>query len=181
MRLRKILVPLDGSSLAEAALPTAVEMAKASGAELLLLRAAHARTFLAVDSAEAEIRVVGEAEAYLDAVEKRLAAGGLTRIRTAVWYGAPAPCIVEATQLYGVDLIVLSTHGRSGLGRLILGSVAESVLRGTRAPILVLRDGQAPLELPMGMAVAQPRLLAAPRAWQRVEAGAGPAERWADH
>ena len=47
-------------------------------------------------------------------------------------------------------MIVMSTHGRTGLGRLILGSVAESVLRGTTVPILIVRAGSAPVDVPRG-------------------------------
>ncbi len=50
--------------------------------------------------------------------------------------------------MYKVDLIVMSTHGRTGFGRLVFGSVAESVLRGTTVPILLLRPSAAPVELP---------------------------------
>jgi hypothetical protein len=54
-----------------------------------------------------------------------------------------------------VDLIVMSTHGRSGLGRLVVGSVAESVLRGTTTPILIVRAGHAPVDMPKGVAEAK--------------------------
>ena len=64
MKLDKILVPLDGSPLAEAALPKAVEMAEDSGAQLLLLRAAEAHTLPGADPIEAQIKVVREAEDY---------------------------------------------------------------------------------------------------------------------
>jgi nucleotide-binding universal stress UspA family protein len=62
---------------------------------------------------------------------------------------------VEAADVTHADLIVMSTHGRSGLGRLILGSVAESVVRGTRTPIMLLRDGAAPVDRPRGPATAR--------------------------
>ena len=76
----------------------------------------------------------------------------IKNVRCSVWYGAPASAIVDAAALNHVDLIVMATHGRSGLGRVVMGSVAESVLRGTTTPILLLRDTQAPLEVPVGMA-----------------------------
>jgi nucleotide-binding universal stress UspA family protein len=76
----------------------------------------------------------------------RLAAEGFARVDTSVWYGPAAPAVIEAAQLRTADLIVMSTHGRSGLGRLILGSVAESVVRGTTTPILLLRDHKAPVD-----------------------------------
>ena len=59
--------------------------------------------------------------------------------------------VVEAARAGKVDLIVMTTHGRSGLGRLILGSVAEAVLRGTTTPILLVRAGGAPVQTPNGV------------------------------
>ncbi|MEK7363077.1 MAG: universal stress protein, partial [candidate division NC10 bacterium] len=90
MKLQKILVPLDGSALAEAALPKAVEMAESSGAKLLLVRAAEAHTLPGVDPTEAQIKVVREAEDYLAQVGDRLAALGLKNVETSVWYGPAA-------------------------------------------------------------------------------------------
>jgi nucleotide-binding universal stress UspA family protein len=149
MKLATILVPLDGSSLAAAALPTAVDLAKASGARLLLLRAAEASTIRRADWTEAQVEVVREAETYLDAVKRRLEMEGMRNVETSVWYGPAASSIAEAAAARGVSLIVMSTHGRAGLGRLVLGSVAESVLRGTRTPILLVRDSAAPVQLPV--------------------------------
>lgn len=156
MKLEKILVPLDASTLAEAALPTATDMARTSGARLLLLRAAQAHTLPGVDPTEAEIKVVSEAETYLAEVKERLGTAGITNVETTVWYGPAAAAIVEAAQFHRVGLIVMTTHGRSGLGRLILGSVAESVLRGTPTPILLLRAEGAAIELPVGRAEVRP-------------------------
>ena len=73
-------------------------------------------------------------------------------METSVWYGPAAYAIVEAARIRKVDQIVMTTHGRSGLGRLLLGSVAESVLRGTTTPILLLRAEGAPVEAPTGEA-----------------------------
>lgn len=156
MKLDKILVPLDGSALAETALPRAVELAGASGAQLLLLRAAQAHILPGADPTEAQVRVVREAEEYLGSVKDRIEKTGATRAEASVWYGPAAFAIVEATRLHKVDLVVMSTHGRSGLGRLILGSVAESVLRGTTTPILLLRAAEAPVEMPVGRGETRP-------------------------
>jgi len=153
MKLDTILVPLDGSALAEAALSRAVELAQDSGARLLLLRAAQAHTVPGTDPTEAQVKVVDEAEAYLARVKERLAAEGVKEVETSVWYGPAATAVVEAASLYHADLIVMTTHGRSGFGRLILGSVAESVLRGTTTPILLLRAAEAPVERPGGQAL----------------------------
>ncbi|MBI4591538.1 MAG: universal stress protein [Candidatus Rokubacteria bacterium] len=156
MKLGKILVPLDGSSLAEAVLPKAVELAESSGARLLLLRAAEARVIPGADATEAQVKVVTEAEDYLAQVGDRLAALGVKDVETSVWYGPAAYAIVEAARLHKVDLIAMTTHGRSGLGRFILGSVAESVLRGTTTPILLIRVAEAPVHPPVEKGEARP-------------------------
>lgn len=155
MKLRKILIPLDGSALAESALAKATEVA-GNESTLMLLRAAEAHTLPGVDPTEAQVEVVREAEEYLAAVAARLKEQGVERVETSVWYGPAASAIVEAARLRKADLIVMSTHGRSGLGRLILGSVAESVLRGTTTPILLLRVPGAPVEAPGGIGEARP-------------------------
>ncbi len=156
MKPGKILVPLDGSTLAEAVLPKAVELAKESRATVELLRAVEAHTVPGVDPTEAQIKVVEEGEAYLDTIRAGLKAEGVREVETSVWYGPAAYAIVEAARLHKAELIAMTTHGRSGLGRLILGSVAESVLRGTAVPILLVRAAHAPVERPTGKGVAKP-------------------------
>ena len=152
MKMSLVLVPLDGSSLAEGALPRAAELALAGGAAMLLVRATQAHPFPLVDPIDAQVKVVGEAEAYLASVAARVRAFGVKDVRCSAWYGAPATAIVDAAEFNHADLIVMTTHGRSGLGRLVMGSVAESVVRGTSVPILLLRDGTAPVEAPAGTA-----------------------------
>ena len=156
MKLKKILVPLDGSALAETVLPRVVELADVSGGTVELLCAVESPTLPGVDPTEAQIKVVREGETYVGQVAGRLRASGLKNVATSVWYGPPAYAIVEAARLRKVDLIVMATHGRSGLGRLIMGSVAESVLRGTTTPILLLRVAEAPVEVPRGKGEAVP-------------------------
>src|SRR5215813_7901777 len=138
MKLDKILVPLDGSTLAEAALSAACGFAERDGSTISLLRAAEAMTVPGADQVDAQVMAIREAEEYL--------AAAVRRVEAHVWYGPPAAAIVEAAAVQKADLIVMSTHGRSGLGRLVLGSVAESVLRGTTAPILVVRADHAPVD-----------------------------------
>ena len=152
MKIDKVLVPLDGSGLAEQALTKALDVAEGGEPTLLLLRATEASTWPGVDPTDEQIRVVREAEHYLDAVRAGLAAKGVRRVETSVWYGPPASAIVEAARVANADLIVMTTHGRSGLGRLILGSVAEAVVRGTSTPILLLRAAGAPVQAPVGIA-----------------------------
>jgi len=156
MNVAKVLVPLDGSELAESALGAAVEMARPAGGTLILIRAAQSGVRPGIDPVRAQLEVVEEAEHYLATVKGQLGKQGVREVKTAVWYGPAASAIIEAAELNKVDLIVMSSHGRSGAGRLIFGSVAESVLRGTTVPILLLRPAGAPVERPAGSAEARP-------------------------
>lgn len=133
MKVDRVLVPLDGSPLAEMAIPKALELlSDRPGSTLILLRA--------VDPTEAPI-AVHEAESYLASVAARLSERGITRVVRSVWYSSAVKAIVEAARVRRVDVIVMSTHGRSGLRRVMRGSVAESVLRLTRTPILLVSAG----------------------------------------
>ena len=156
MKPNRILVPLDGSEIGEAAIAPAVEMAQTGSPLLILMRAADPRILPGTDVIGAQIQAVREAEEYLSGVKEKLEKTGVKRIETHVWYGPAAPAIVEAARVQKVDLIVMSTHGRSGFGRIIFGSVAESVLRGTRVPILLIRSSGAPVEPLAGQGEARP-------------------------
>lgn len=139
MKVDTVLVPLDGSPLAKMALPTAIELLRDSpDATLVLLRAAEVTTLPGVDPTDAQVAVVREAEEYLEGVAAGLRDEGLPRVIASVWYSRAAETIVEAARVRSVDLVVMSTHGRSGLRRIVLGSVAESVLRGTQTSILLV-------------------------------------------
>lgn len=121
MKVDRVLVPLDGSPLAEMAIPKALELLSGRpGSTLILLRA--------VDPTEAPI-AVHEAESYLASVAARLSERGITRVVRSVWYSSAVKAIVEAARVRRVDVIVMS------------GSVAESVLRLTRTPILLVSAG----------------------------------------
>jgi nucleotide-binding universal stress UspA family protein len=147
MTPRKIMVPLDGSRLAEVAMPEAFDFGR-RGAMVLLMRAAEGKRLPAADPTDSQVAAVREAEDYLASMAVRARKAGVKRVETSVWYGPPAESIIDAARAWGIDLIVMSTHGRSGLGRFVLGSVAETVLRGTTTPILVLRDREAPITVP---------------------------------
>jgi nucleotide-binding universal stress UspA family protein len=117
MKLDRILVPLDGSALAESALSAAVELARPTGATLILVRSAEARVLPGGDPVAAQVGVVREAEAYLEGVAARLREQGTTTaVEPCVWYGPAVAGIVDAARICRVDLIVMTTHGRSGLG-----------------------------------------------------------------
>ena len=167
MKFDKILIPLDGSPFAEAALPKAMELVGSNpDATLILLRAVEARTLPGVDPIDAQVSVVHEAEDYLETVAARLRKDGVPTVRTSVWYGAAARAILEAARTANPDLIMMSTHGRSGIGRLIAGSVAESVVRGTRIPIFLIRVDDAPLETSIRRATAHQRKTANSTDWR---------------
>lgn len=142
----KILVPLDGSTLAESAFAPALSLLPDAGGELLLLNAP------VVASKPAEIMVgdtlywpppenaptLFQGEAYLSQVAKRRSFHNHT-VTTAVVYDDPASAIIDCATLEGVDLIVMTTHGYSGFTRWMLGSVTERVLRSAPCPILIIR------------------------------------------
>jgi nucleotide-binding universal stress UspA family protein len=137
MKARIVLVPLDGSTLAEQALERAIGCMD-NGGKLVLLRAAEAHTSAFRDPSEAQVAAVSEAETYLETAAMRARRAGAKDVETCVWYGPAVEAIVEAADHRKADLIVMTTHGRSGVGRLVLGSVAESVLRATTVPMLLV-------------------------------------------
>jgi len=137
-KFRRILVPLDGSDCAENVLPMAEKLAAELKANIVLLRVALANTFPGVDPTEAQMKVVREAEAYLQKVEDRLKAKGF-KVDSHVRYGNDAEEILEHADGKDIDLIAMTTHGRSGVKRFLLGSVAEKVLRYSPKPIFLVR------------------------------------------
>lgn len=135
--LSTILVPLDGSRLAEHALPEARRIACETGATIVLVRVAQSEARFngpLVTPAAA----VAEANAYLWQVEQALSRDGFS-VRTEILCDDPADAIALAGAVHDAGLIVMSTHGRAGIGRVILGSVAEQVLHTTRVPVLLVR------------------------------------------
>ncbi|HEX2440805.1 MAG TPA: universal stress protein [Methylomirabilota bacterium] len=148
MNLETILVPLDGSPMAEAALTPAADLARLTGARLVLLRAGQSATLAMSDPVDAQIDVMQEAQEYLEAVRARVAQAGDLSVETSAWYGPAVESIVDAARYRAADLIVMSSHGRSGVSRLVMGSVAESVLRSTVVPILLIRPHGAALDRP---------------------------------
>jgi nucleotide-binding universal stress UspA family protein len=135
---RKILVPLDGSPLAEKILDQVRGLARLTGAEICLLRAVLVHTLPGIDATERQVEAVREAEEYLQELEKGLLAEGF-RTSVHVRYGHDAAEILEHAGQDDVDLVAMSTHGRSGLDRWTLGSVAERVVRHSAKPVLLVR------------------------------------------
>jgi nucleotide-binding universal stress UspA family protein len=144
----RILVPLDGSRRAEAILPDVLKLAAQHQAEVVLLRVASAHSLGGANLTEAQVRAVEKADRYLSEVEERLAGRGI-RVSRVVRYGQAPEEILDHARAGGIDLIAMSTHGRSGIGRILLGSVAEHVLRGASVPVL-LRRAAASASRPVG-------------------------------
>lgn len=139
-----ILVPLDGSELAELALNDAFALAELSQAEVTLLQVIppiedvarvgdHA---IPVDALWG-IKKAAALE-YLEGVCKRVGCGTLT-VHKVVEMGPPAETIIDYARKHPLDLIVMATHGRTGLQRWVYGSVADKVLRGADLPVLLVR------------------------------------------
>lgn len=144
--LRRILVPLDGSALAEQALPVAAALARDRRAELVLLRAVDPLT-------EHEIRAIvryrerrdelirrfqAEATEYLTPQQEALEARGQV-CRSLVVVDHAGDAILQAAAHEAAQVIVMSTHGRSGIGKLVYGSVADHVLHRTTRPLVLVR------------------------------------------
>ncbi len=142
---KKILVPLDQSLEAEAVLPVAARLARVDGAVVRLLHVAPNPVAVLVEGTmpayvDQEIdRLRHEALDYLRGAASRLA--GLP-VEYAVRFGDPASEIIEEARESGADLIALATHGRTGLARVVLGSVAETTLRTAPSPVLAVRRGK---------------------------------------
>lgn len=144
MACRRILVPLDGSPVAEQALPAATSVAQALDAEMILFRVPIAHVsgsftgewYLPLEGTFETANQI--AEAYLDRMAERLRGGG-NQVTTAMWTGGVANAIIEYAEANQIDLIAMCTHGRTGLARWTLGSVADRVLRASHIPLLLVR------------------------------------------
>ncbi len=158
-----ILVPLDGLTRAEEALPIAARIARASGSSVVLLQVVSFSMSYEYGGGQglsygyggglgstpltsekvAETEQV-EAAAYLTRIAHSNLFAGITTT-TEVVFGLPAPQILALVEQQAVNLIVLCSHGRTGFLRWVLGSVAQRVIHHSRVPVLVLREGEAAL------------------------------------
>lgn len=145
---KRILVPLDGSKLAEKALPTVLELASHFDSDITLLRVVHPPHLMLTNAggtAYADLFVSlqqqaeEEATTYLKGHQGALQRQGYhIHIRIAV--GEPiAEIILDAVRAVEADVIVMSTHGRGGLSRWVFGSVADKILQHADVPILLIR------------------------------------------
>ena len=154
---QKILLTNDGSELAAAAVPHAATIAKATGAPLVLLQVidsvVHVMTMMTPSTMEpmssgeitdgiAEEAVTAQrqdAEQNLAKIREQLLAEGVTNVTAFVAEGQPGDAIVDTAAAQGCDLIIMATHGRSGIGRAVLGSVADHVVRNSHQAVLLVR------------------------------------------
>ena len=136
--IKRILVPLDGSDLAESALPYAERIAAKTGAEVLLLTSLYHVDSWAGHLVQADQESVPLVRTYLEVKGKELQAKGIA-VKTDITSGPAAEAIVSHVVDENEDLIVMSSHGRSGITRWVFGSVAHKVLHGARCPILLVR------------------------------------------
>ncbi len=143
---RKILVPLDGSTLAEEALDPALRLAQRAAGELILIRvpmytSSHTQISPVheyVWPQETDLPILGESTEYLRDLRQIKATPNVT-IRTMVVNGDRAGAIVDTAVTEQAELIIMSTHGRTGLSRWVLGSVTSRVLSLAPCPVLVIR------------------------------------------
>lgn len=139
----KILVPVDGSLLAEAVLPHAVALAKLSGAEIVLLRVAvNPVAEFALSDPAMTVSFIQEIEseqrAYMDRLISNLRESGQDAT-TLVREGPVAETILSVASEVGADVIIMSTHGISGVQRWLLGSTADRVVTHSPIPVMLIR------------------------------------------
>jgi len=152
-RFKHILVPLDGSKLAESALPDAFALARLSQAQVTLLQVLPPiEQVITVDSDhpiyidEQFTHQRFKALEYLKSVCRRMGYN-LAMVKLQVEMGTVAETIIDYAHSQPIDLIVMATHGRSGLQRWVYGSVADKVLRGADVPVLLIRATSKPRTL----------------------------------
>jgi nucleotide-binding universal stress UspA family protein len=143
---KKILVPLDGSTISEAILPEIEKLASLFGGDISLLYVVPIPIFPGVIEPVVTYQtitdtLVQDAEAYLRKIERRLKDKGIT-VETHLEQGNEAQHILEYCDREDIDLIAMSTHGRSGVSRWLLGSVAEKVIRHATKPIFLVRSAE---------------------------------------
>lgn len=150
---KEILLPLDGSEVSESALAPARQLAETLGARLhiiqvssqsedfSLMRGAEFGTMGSEYSQQVLDEVItaqrDRIQRYLDEVAEGLTPNGLDVVK-AIAEGPPADKIVDYAEASGIDLIIMSTHGRGGVRRFLVGSVTDKVIRSTALPVLVI-------------------------------------------
>lgn len=152
--IKKLMVPLDGSNLSEAALPLAAELSTVMEADVVLFRVIEQNIVITGPGLAMTRELATEYGSpvianplktlvfeYLKNVKEYFEKKGI-KAYMAIGEGQPADEIIDYAEANSIDLIIMSTHGRSGIGRWVFGSVTDKVLRAGNTPVLVVRPGE---------------------------------------
>jgi len=144
---KHILIPVDGSETSMQAVAKAAALAKTFGSAVTALYVIDPYPFTGVGAdfaygqAQYLSAATAEANMALDAAKTAVTQAGVAQVETTVGEGhAVHDCIARTAQSVGADLIVMGSHGRRGLEKLVLGSVTQRVLSAAHVPVLVVRD-----------------------------------------
>jgi nucleotide-binding universal stress UspA family protein len=143
--IKKILVPLDFSPHSKAALDFAVDLARRYEAGLELLYVYEPLTYTLPEgyvlvTPEQLSEILNKLQAQLETVRSQARSAGASQVATTLLQGGPVTEILRFARERDADLIVMGTHGRTGIKRLFIGSVAENVVRSSSCPVLTVRD-----------------------------------------
>lgn len=141
MNARKILYPTDFSSAGHTALEMATSLARDRGATLLIAHVEEPP--MVYGGVEFYYGIEGVREEIARRLKEVVPAGSNIAFEHRLIAGLPAPAIVELAEQENVELIVMSTHGRTGLTRVLMGSVAEEVVRKAKCPVLTVKPSAA--------------------------------------
>lgn len=142
---KNVLLTVDGSLLAEQAIPHAVDLANCSNAELHVVRVVLPIALLTPTPMDYEINenyrrnALNEAHVYMTNLENRLKSSLSTNLHVKVLEGIVIESLMEYIEQHHIDLIVMATHGRSGFSRWVFGSVADKILRMANIPVFLVR------------------------------------------
>jgi nucleotide-binding universal stress UspA family protein len=151
---KKILVPLDGSPLAACVIPHIENIAKSCGSAIDLISVVEPieiPTRGKIALSDDDIKLIDneakkETHKYLDSMVERLKRSGI-KANPVILTGKPAESLIEYANNNHVDMLIMATHGRSGLTRFFWGSVAEKVLHAINIPVLLIRANEGPLDV----------------------------------
>jgi universal stress protein A len=145
---KKILVPVDFAPHSHEAIEAAADLARRYSASLTLLHVYEPVTYILPEgyvlfTPEQLNTITTELQRRLDKAASQARSAGASEVATRLVQGSPSGEIVATQQSDGYDLIVMGTHGRTGIGHVLLGSVAEKVVRGAHCPVLTVRAPDA--------------------------------------
>ncbi len=144
MSFKKVLIAVDPSMIAAHAAEIGVELAAGIGAQVALFHAINPPESFAADTGAAASELIAmarrEAKELIDGLRQRLNLNA--SVAAFVETGNPALEIVKAAKTWPADLVVIGSHGRSGVGRALLGSVAEEVMRRAPCPVLIVKGNE---------------------------------------